>query len=60
LPLANTTAELLGRYIGQRLLEALRREKKYEPAALRVEVEESFGQLATYEWRSFGGPVDSK
>jgi 6-pyruvoyltetrahydropterin/6-carboxytetrahydropterin synthase len=50
LPLANTTAELLGRYIGQRLLESLRREKNYQPAALRVEVEESFGQAATYHW----------
>jgi 6-pyruvoyltetrahydropterin/6-carboxytetrahydropterin synthase len=52
LPLANTTAELLGRYIGQRLLDVLRREKHFEPAALRVDVEESFGQLATYYWSS--------
>jgi 6-pyruvoyltetrahydropterin/6-carboxytetrahydropterin synthase len=50
LPLANTTAELLGRYIGQRLLDVLRREKGYEPRALRIEVEESFGQAATYHW----------
>jgi 6-pyruvoyltetrahydropterin/6-carboxytetrahydropterin synthase len=51
LPLANTTAELLGRYIGQRLLESLRQEKGYQPRALRVEVEESFGQMATYHWQ---------
>ena len=50
LPLANTTAELLGRYIGLRLLDVLRRETGYEPRTLRVEVEESFGQAATYEW----------
>ena len=50
LPIANTTAELLGRYIGQRLLEALRRGHGYEPRVLRVEVEESFGQVATYHW----------
>jgi 6-pyruvoyltetrahydropterin/6-carboxytetrahydropterin synthase len=50
LPLANTTAELLARFIGRQLLETLRREKNYEPAALRVDVEESFGQLATYHW----------
>jgi 6-pyruvoyltetrahydropterin/6-carboxytetrahydropterin synthase len=50
LPVANTTAELLARYIGQRLLEVLRREKKFEPRALRVDVEESFGQVATYHW----------
>ncbi len=50
LPIANTTAELLGQYIGQRLLESLRREKKHEPQAFQVEVEESFGQSATYRW----------
>src|SRR5262249_5345726 len=50
LPLANTTAELLGRYIGLRLLEVLRHEHGFEPPALRVEVEESFGQSATYHW----------
>jgi 6-pyruvoyltetrahydropterin/6-carboxytetrahydropterin synthase len=50
LPVENTTAELLGRYIGQQLLAVLRREKGYEPRALRVEVEESFGQVATYRW----------
>ncbi len=50
LPIANTTAELLGRHIGQRLLEVLRREHAFEPRALRVEVEESFGQAATYHW----------
>jgi len=50
LPLANTTAELIGRYIGQRLLEILKRERGYEPLALRVEVEESFGQIARYHW----------
>ena len=51
LPISNTTAELLGRYIGQRLLESLNREKGYQPQALRIEVEESFGQMATYEWQ---------
>src|SRR5438874_2403155 len=43
LPIANTTAELLARYIGQRLLEDLRRHHGFEPAVLRVEVEESLG-----------------
>jgi 6-pyruvoyltetrahydropterin/6-carboxytetrahydropterin synthase len=51
LPIENTTAELLARYIGQRLLDDLRRQHHFEPAVLRVEVEESFGQSATYEWR---------
>jgi 6-pyruvoyltetrahydropterin/6-carboxytetrahydropterin synthase len=51
LPLENTTAELLARYIGQRLLEDLRRQHQFVPQVLRVEVEENIGQSATYEWR---------
>jgi 6-pyruvoyltetrahydropterin/6-carboxytetrahydropterin synthase len=51
LPLENTTAELLARYIGQRLLADLRQQHQFVPEVLRVEVEESFGQSATYEWR---------
>jgi 6-pyruvoyltetrahydropterin/6-carboxytetrahydropterin synthase len=51
LPIENTTAELLARYIGQRLLEDLRRQHHYQPRVLRVEVEENIGQSATYEWR---------
>lgn len=51
LPIANTTAELLGKHIGQELLAVLRREHGFEPEVLRVEIEESFGQSATYEWR---------
>ena len=51
LPIENTTAELLARYIGQRLLEDLRRQHQYQPRVLRVEVEENIGQSATYEWR---------
>ena len=51
LPVENTTAELLARYIGQRLMEDLRRQHQYVPRVLRVEVEESFGQSATVELR---------
>ena len=51
LPVENTTAELLTRYIGQRLLEDLRRQHNYTPGVLRVEVEESFGQSAKWECR---------
>jgi 6-pyruvoyltetrahydropterin/6-carboxytetrahydropterin synthase len=50
LPIENTTAELLARYIGQRLLEDLQRQHGYRPVVLRVEVEESVGQSATWEW----------
>ncbi len=49
LPVANTTAELLGRHIGQRLKEALQRHTGSSPHLIRVEVEECFGQSAICE-----------
>jgi 6-pyruvoyltetrahydropterin/6-carboxytetrahydropterin synthase len=51
LPIENTTAELLARWIGRRLLEELQRQHNYRPEVLRVEVEENVGQSATCEWR---------
>ena len=51
LPIENTTAELLARWITHRLLEDLQRHHDYRPAVLRVEVEENIGQSATYVWR---------
>jgi 6-pyruvoyltetrahydropterin/6-carboxytetrahydropterin synthase len=51
LPIENTTAENLARYIGRRLVDDLQSQHRYQPDVLRVEVEESFGQSATYEWR---------
>src|SRR3954463_2655285 len=50
LPIENTTAELLARYIAQRLLADLLQHHQYRPAVLRVEVEENIGQSAFYEW----------
>jgi len=52
LPIENTTAELLARYIATRLLDDLQKQHNYRPSVLRVEVEESFGQSATCEWRA--------
>lgn len=52
LPIENTTAELLARYLGQRLLDDLRQHHNYHPDILRVEVEENVGQSAIYEWRT--------
>jgi 6-pyruvoyltetrahydropterin/6-carboxytetrahydropterin synthase len=52
LPIENTTAELLARYIAHRLLDDLHRQNQFQPDVLRVEVEENIGQSATYEWRS--------
>ena len=51
LPIENTTAELLARYIAQRLRDELRRHHQYDPQVLRVEVEENVGQSAVYELR---------
>jgi 6-pyruvoyltetrahydropterin/6-carboxytetrahydropterin synthase len=50
LPIENTTAELLARYIAKKLLDDLRTQHQYQPGRMRVEVEESFGQSAFYEW----------
>ena len=52
LPIENTTAELLARYIAGRLQEDLRKHHGYAPRVLRVEVEENVGQSATCEVRS--------
>ncbi|QDU59804.1 6-pyruvoyl tetrahydropterin synthase [Planctomycetes bacterium Pan216] len=49
LPIANTTAELIARWIGLELLEALRGDGKPIPPVLRVKVEENFGQWAIWE-----------
>jgi len=54
LPIENTTAELLARYIGQRLLAIVQDRHHFTPEVLRVEVEEEIGQSALYEWRSDG------
>src|SRR5262252_8300957 len=43
LPIENTTAEMLARYIGQRLLADLEKRHSFRPEVLRVEVEENIG-----------------
>src|SRR5215207_8279251 len=52
LPIENTTAELLARHIGGRLLDDLQAKRGFRPEVLRVEVEETVGQSAVYEWRA--------
>jgi 6-pyruvoyltetrahydropterin/6-carboxytetrahydropterin synthase len=47
LPMANTTAELLARYIGERLLKSLEGSAKIEH--IRVEVDECDGQVGVWE-----------
>ncbi|MEX2120549.1 MAG: 6-pyruvoyl tetrahydropterin synthase family protein [Pirellulales bacterium] len=51
LPVANTTTELLARYIGRRLLDDLARAKGWRPALLRIELDECEGQVAVCELR---------
>jgi len=51
LPLANTTTELLGRYIGRRLLDALQSRTGTRPKFIRIEVDECEGQSAWCELR---------
>jgi 6-pyruvoyltetrahydropterin/6-carboxytetrahydropterin synthase len=51
LPVANTTAELLARYLGRRLLDALQERTGVRPKSLRIGVDENHGQWAFCELR---------
>jgi 6-pyruvoyltetrahydropterin/6-carboxytetrahydropterin synthase len=51
LPVANTTTELLARYIGLELLDRLETRLGARPQTVRIEVDECFGQLAVCELR---------
>jgi 6-pyruvoyltetrahydropterin/6-carboxytetrahydropterin synthase len=52
LPIENTTAELLARWIAERLRGEIHKQHKFMPQVLRVEVEENIGQSATCELRA--------
>ncbi len=49
LPVSNTTAELLAQWMGEQLLERLGPEFRAKMIALRIRVEENFGQWAECE-----------
>jgi len=49
LPLANTTAELLAHYIGQRLLAAIQRRTGQTPSRLQIAIDENHGQWGICE-----------
>ena len=49
LPVANTTAELLARYIGGRLLDALKQRTGTRPERISVAVDENHGQWGVWE-----------
>lgn len=50
LPVANTTAELLARYLGGRLKDLLQARTGAVIGRLRVEVDENHGQWGCWEW----------
>ncbi len=50
LPIENTTAELIAKYIASRLAMALRERHGFVPLRMKVEVEECVGVSAAYEW----------
>ena len=49
LPVSNTTAELIAKWVAVRVREGLVGEKVVMPSVIRVEIEESPGQSAFYE-----------
>ena len=49
LPLANTTAELLARWIGRRLLDKLSQRTGLRPRRMKIEVDECEGQIGVWE-----------
>ena len=49
LPVANTTAELLARHIGRRLLEDLHTRHRFRPERVRIAVDECEGQIGVCE-----------
>ncbi len=49
LPVANTTAELLARYLGEQLLEALRQRLGFSPQKIQIAVDECDGQWGVCE-----------
>ena len=51
LPIPNTTAELLARCIGRRLLDGLEARCGVRPSAVRITVDEGYGQSAVCELR---------
>jgi 6-pyruvoyltetrahydropterin/6-carboxytetrahydropterin synthase len=59
LPIPNTTAELVGTTIGERLRQAIVERGMLVPRRMRVEVEENFGQSAAVSWHA-SSPTVSK
>ena len=52
LPVANTTAELLAQYLGDRLLATLSERLGVRPSRLTVEIDECDGQWGVWSWEA--------
>ncbi len=50
LDMPNTTAEMLARHIGQRLLAELQQRGLAPPESVRIDVDECYGQVGVYTW----------
>jgi len=52
LPVANTTAELVARYIGLKLIDMLASQHGARPERVVIELDECNGQLAVWKYQS--------
>lgn len=50
LPIANTTAELLAKYLGERLLAELAEKYQFRPVRLTLEIDENHGQWGRWTY----------
>jgi len=50
LPIPNTTAELLAKFVGQRLIDSLQEKINFRPEKVRLEVDENGGQWGCWEY----------
>jgi 6-pyruvoyltetrahydropterin/6-carboxytetrahydropterin synthase len=60
LPVPNTTAELLARYIGRRLMNQLDARRIARPQRLRVGVDENNGQWGICEFSGLSTEADQE
>ncbi|MBN1591428.1 MAG: 6-pyruvoyl tetrahydropterin synthase family protein [Pirellulales bacterium] len=52
LAMSNTTAESLAQWLGHQLVDALEKTLGFVPQAVRVELEETTGHSAFFDWRA--------
>lgn len=52
LPVANTTAELIAKYIAEQFCDALQKTCGFHPSMIEIAVDECLGQRGVYRWVS--------